>query len=223
DMTSLNGTYVNRHKVEGRYQLQDRDRIHIFENLLIFHAGSPAEARQAALDGDTHRGEGLPILVEEEEEATRLPASIASRAAPSHASTHGAQSRFRAALKIAQNLAGSLQVDEMLPKILDSLFDIFPQADRGYVLLAEEPHGHLVPRAIKHRGSDAGLSMTFGPISRRTAARVMSEGEAILMDDSEESQARDAGSSIFDSRILSMICAPLMGPSRQPLGIIYVD
>jgi hypothetical protein len=37
---------------------------------------------------------------------------------------------------------------------------------------------HLVPRAIKHRRSESGHSMTFGPISRKTALRVMSSGEA---------------------------------------------
>ena len=93
------------------------------------------------------------------------------------------QARFRAALKISLDLEGGLEVDEILPKILDSLFEIFPQAVRGYILLAEGADGHLVPRAIKHRRSESGHSMTFGPISRKMALHVMTTAEAILMDD----------------------------------------
>ena len=120
--------------------------------------------------------------------------------------------RFRSTWKAA------LDLDEILPKILDSLFEIFPQAVRGYILLAEGADGHLVPRAIKHRQSESGHSMTFGPISRKTALHVMSTAEAILMDDGSPEPAADSNSSIFEVRSLSMICAPLMGPSRTAAG-----
>src|SRR5262249_45425375 len=129
---------------------------------------------------------------------------------------------FRAALKISLDLEGQHDVDQILPKILDSLFEIFPQASRGYILLAEGADGHLVPRAIKHRQSESGHSMTFGPISRKMALHVMSTAEAILMDDSPADQS-DVNQSVIELSSLSMICAPLMGPSRRPLGIVYLD
>lgn len=232
DLTSLNGTFVNRKRVEGRMPLRDQDRIDIYEVAMVFHAASPEEVEAQA---------GVDLLpVEEEPIATITDSRISNHSdsnvrlkdAPSGLGTtilsvdalaatvtdEDARDRLRAAFKIARDLAGSFDLDEMLPKILDSLFDIFPQADKGYVLLAEEPNGHLVPRAIKHRKADSGHSMTFGPISRKTAARVMSEGEALLMDDSVE----DSGS-VLDQKILSMICAPLASAESSPLGIIYVD
>ncbi len=126
-------------------------------------------------------------------------------------------------MKISLKLEGGLGIDEILPKILDSLFEIFPQAARGYILLAEGADAHLVPRAIKHRQTEAGHSMTFGPISRKTALRVMSTAEAILMDDHAADRSAEISQSVFDFQSLSMICAPLMGPSRQPLGILYLD
>ena len=223
DLTSLNGTYVNRRRVEGRTQLKDQDLIDIYEIGMIFHERSRQEleaAQQQEIDEliDEVLEEEEPELAPIEPHSTRVLDTL--KPSRGEQPDVGAQARFRAALKITTDLGGGLDLDGMLPKILDSLFEIFPQADRGYVLMAEEPDGYLVPRAIKHRQTDSGHSMTFGPISRKTAARVMSEGEAILVDDS---QTTDMSQSVFDVRILSMICAPLMGPSRKPMGIIYVD
>jgi serine phosphatase RsbU (regulator of sigma subunit) len=226
DLTSLNGTYLNGRRLEGRTLIKDQDRIHIYEVVTVFHDASPAEVQAALEDtGGTHAGgpheEPLPEeRTEQGQSAARTMLSDSrSGQAPADPSS---QARFRAALKISVDLEGESEIDDILPKILDSLFEMFPQAVRGYTLLAEGADGHLVPRAIKHRQSEAGHSVTFGPISRKTALHVMSTAEAILMDEGRPEQS-DANASIFEQRSLSMICAPLMGPSRTPLGILYLD
>ena len=38
-------------------------------------------------------------------------------------------------IEISNNLARPLAVEDILPKILDSLFKIFTQADRGFVVM----------------------------------------------------------------------------------------
>jgi serine phosphatase RsbU (regulator of sigma subunit) len=156
------------------------------------------------------------------EEVRREPAAARPALVQDTSDDETSQARFRAALKISLDLEGEHDVDQILPKILDSLFEIFPQSSRGYILLEEGTDGHLVPRAIKHRKSETGHSMTFGPISRKMALHVMSTAEAILMDDAAR-DAADANQSVLEVQSLSMICAPLMGPSRRPLGIVYLD
>src|SRR4051812_11385081 len=37
DMGSLNGTFVNGHRISGRVELADNDRIDLYEVLLTFH------------------------------------------------------------------------------------------------------------------------------------------------------------------------------------------
>jgi serine phosphatase RsbU (regulator of sigma subunit) len=64
--------------------------------------------------------------------------------------------------------------------------------------------------------------MTFGPISRKMALHVMSTAQPVLMDDIPP-DAADANQSVFEVQVLSMICAPLKGAARRPLGIIYLD
>jgi sigma-B regulation protein RsbU (phosphoserine phosphatase) len=224
DLSSLNGTYLNGRRLEGRTPIKDQDRIHLYEVVTIFHEGSPAAVQAASADGQPSSIERAPLL---EEASERAPAAarqvLAASAAQNEPVDNTSQARFRAALKISLDLEGGLDIDQILPKILDNLFEIFPQSSRGYVLLEEGADGHLVPRAIKHRKSESGHSMTFGPISRKTALHVMATAEAILMDDGPPEIPGETSQSIFEFQCLSMICAPLMGPSRRPLGILYLD
>jgi serine phosphatase RsbU (regulator of sigma subunit) len=224
DLSSLNGTYLNSRRLERRTPIKDKDRIHIYEVVAIFHEGSPAEVNTAeppgSIEPNTIMAEVPPHIRVPAEPAAQLPAKEPAEEAPSDS---GSQIRFRAALKVSLELEGQTDVDEILPRVLDKLFEIFPQAVRGYVLLAEGADGHLVPRAIKHRQSETGQSMTFGPISRKTALHVMSTGQAILMDEGPPAGSPEISQSVFDIRSLTMICAPLVGPSERPLGILYLD
>lgn len=216
DLSSLNGTYLNGRRLEGRARIKDQDRIHIYEVVTIFHEGTPPERDEVDEVAETLSDVPLP------EEVRRTPVAARPVLAQDQSTDATTQARFRAALKISLDLEGEPDVDHILPKILDSLFEIFPQAARGYILLEEGADGHLVPRAIKHRKNETGHSMTFGPISRKMALHVMSTAEAILMDDAPADQS-EADDSVLEMHSLSMICAPLMGPSRRPLGIVYLD
>ena len=61
------------------------------------------------------------------------------------------EAKLRALIEITQNLRKSLAVDEVLPKLLDSLFKIFVQADRGFVVLRGPAEGQLMLKAVKQR------------------------------------------------------------------------
>ncbi len=121
-------------------------------------------------------------------------------------------------MEIIHSVGRSLDAAVILPNILDSLFEIFPQAERGYILLVDAASGELVPQAIKHRRGDSGSGVTFGPISRSVATRVMTAGEAILSSDTG-----GESSSILDTGNASTMTVPLMGPSRQPLGLLHLE
>lgn len=227
DLSSLNGTYVNGRRLEGRTLINDQDRIHVYEVVTIFHAANPPPREAADEVNETLADVPLPEEIKRAElmksaAARPLLAAATEQAAASQTADENTQARFRAALKISTDLQGEHDLEQVLPKILDSLFEIFPQSARGYILLEEGTDGHLVPRAIKHRKSESGHSMTFGPISRKMALHVMSTAQAILMDDGP-TDAAEVNQSVFDVQSLSMICAPLMGPSRRPLGIAYLD
>ena len=53
--------------------------------------------------------------------------------------------------EISEKLAGTLKIEVVLPRILESLFKIFPQADRGFVVLKDPAGGELHVKALRTR------------------------------------------------------------------------
>src|SRR5690606_12027528 len=62
-----------------------------------------------------------------------------------------AEGKLQAVMEITRNLGSSLDVEQVLHRILESVFSIFPQADRGYILQTDLASHQLVPTAIKQR------------------------------------------------------------------------
>jgi len=223
DLNSLNGTFVNGDKIAGRTRLNDQDRVQIYEVLLRFHKDTPRQ--ENTLQGEPDRAELEAYAEQVVEEATgqQRPTRVVSTLdATGGLAETGARVKLQAILGIFRNLGSSPAIDDMLPKLLDSLFEVFPQSDRGYVLLRGEPDGKLIPHAVKDRFGGAGTANTLGPINRKLADRVVSRGEAILSVDSSGGGS-GASVSVLDQQDRSAMCVPLMGPSRKPLGAIYVD
>ncbi len=128
--------------------------------------------------------------------------------------------KLRAMIEIAQNLARAVTLDEVLPKLLDSLFKIFLQADRGFILLRTSPGGPLVPKAIKYRRADMEDRVR---ISRTIVNQAMETKEAILSADAASDQRFESSQSIADLRIRSVMCAPLIDNEGHALGVIQID
>ncbi|MBL9083519.1 MAG: SpoIIE family protein phosphatase, partial [Planctomycetales bacterium] len=103
---------------------------------------------------------------------------------------------------------------------IDSLFKIFIQADRGFVVLRDPDTGALIPKAVKYRRGDDAESIR---ISRTIVNQVMSSKEAILSADAAGDTRFDGSQSIADFRIRSMMCAPLLDTAGEALGVIQID
>jgi serine phosphatase RsbU (regulator of sigma subunit) len=131
--------------------------------------------------------------------------------------------KLRTVLDINKALGSTLDIDQVLPKILDGLFTVFPQSDRAYVLFPDEETGQLQVKAQKQKEEGTLATSALGPISHTVANRVMSQAEAILSADGIDDNEYDISESVLDFPIRSMMCAPLLGPMQKPLGIIYVD
>ncbi len=130
------------------------------------------------------------------------------------------ESKLKAMIEISRSLAGTVDLEKLLPQILTSLFHIFPAADRGCILLEEESNGEMVPRAYKHRraGEDATVKL-----SRTIVRKVLEEKSGILSADAASDAQFDASESISNLSIRSMMCVPMLGLSEEPIGIINID
>jgi GAF domain-containing protein len=138
--------------------------------------------------------------------------------------------KLKAMLEIARNLSSELKVDAVAPKILDSLSDLFPQAERLVLMLLDPSTKELVRKAFKHR---PGRDTPFGgvvpedevpkSISRSLVNHVIGQKKAVLSQDVSSNKNLPTSASIADLKIRSAMCAPLLSPDGSPLGIVQLD
>lgn len=219
DLHSRNGTFVNGKLIQGRHALVSGDRIKICDLLFAFLMQEPRSGQAADGiptgtgtvtfdDGDTGLG-GSTIM-------TKLDVAKGGGARLSS----NPEVKLRAMVEIAQNLARAVALEEVLPKLLDSLFKIFIQADRGFVILRQASDGPLITKAIKHRRSDQEERVR---ISRTIVNEAMASKEAILSADAASDARFDSSQSIADLQIRSVMCAPLVSGDGMAIGVIQLD
>lgn len=216
DLKSRNGTFVNDELIEGRHQLKNGDRLRICDLTFSFYENGDTND-QSGLTGDSSMSVMLDDLVSGNSTImSKLDVSTGSSYVRVEANP---QAKLRAVLEINQSLSKTLSLDEVLPKVLDSLFKIFLQADRGFVVLRMADEA-LVPKAIKFRREDANDTIR---ISRTVVEEVITNNEAILSADTASDSRFQMAQSIADFRIRSMMVAPLIDSEGKALGIIQID
>ncbi|NIL97722.1 MAG: SpoIIE family protein phosphatase [Planctomycetales bacterium] len=219
DLQSRNGTFVNDQAVLGRRELINGDSLRICDLVMRFDDGvSPREETSIGLPADSWRA----IMIDDE--PTSTSSRIMSKLDISENSRMRLEAnpltKLKALLEITANLGKSIALEDVLSKVLDSLFTIFLQADRGFVALRQGAEGELVPKAIKFRRPENEDPIR---ISRTIVDEVIHKREAILSADASQDNRFQMSQSIADFSIRSVMCAPLMDSDGQPLGVIQID
>lgn len=130
------------------------------------------------------------------------------------------EAKLKAVLEISRTLATTVDPDTLLPKLLDTMFEIFPHADRGCILLKDHASGDMVPRAMKHRRESEDASVT---LSRTIVSKVLEDKAGILSADASSDNQFAASESISNLAIHSMMCVPMLGLDGEPAGVINID
>jgi phosphoserine phosphatase RsbU/P len=198
DLGSTRGTFLDGHKVAQPVVLRDGNTLQIGEVLLSF-------------------SNSLVQIEEGDEQSTVFAAIDVLNQSDKHFPMVKPEVKFRALRLIGQELGGTLNLSEVLERIFNSLFEIFPRAERGFVLLRDTPTGVLLPQIIRSRTGPAGELK----ISKTVLNRVMNGGQAILCKDLAAEFPDSA--SISDSKIRSLMCVPLFDENRKTVGIIQID
>ena len=199
DLSSKNGTYVNDERTDGKVPLRPDDRIEIGTTVFRYRS-SHSRAYES-----------------EEILHTRVLCSIDAADSEHTMFKVNAESKLRAILQITKSLSRTLDLGVLLSKMLDGLFEIFPQADRGLVLLNEGDR--LIPKAVKGRRSGQE-SVQY---SRTLVEKVMDERRAILSQDATRDERIPAARSISRLQIRSVMCVPLLSQDKKALGAVQLD
>ncbi len=228
DLGSRNGTFVNGERVAGTMPLVHGDRILICDQELMFESAVASPQPPTLLGGMSPTDESTLIQMARPEEDDGGRANVMATIELGGGGSGGVgwsmsarpEVKLAALIEISQGLGRALSIDEVLPKLLESLFKIFTQADRAFVIMRPTPDAPLVPVAAKSRRGDLEDKMR---ISRTVVQEAMSGKIAILSADAASDERFDMAQSIADFKIRSMMCVPLINSEGEAFGVIQVD
>ncbi len=217
DLGSGNGTFLNGQKIEGQVKLKNGDRLKFGPILFRFEGDDDSSSDDSGIRV-VQQAVAMAVEVDEEENSSTIMGA-ADRTEGFGLLDVQPAAKLKAVLEISRGLAGTLDVEKLLPRILDSLFSIFPHADRGCILLKGED-GSMVPRAMKHRSDEEDSSVR---LSRTILNQVLEQKKAVLSADAASDDRFKASESISALTIRSMMCAPLLNLEGDPVGVINID
>jgi len=215
DLDSRNGTWVNGERVKGRVRIQNNDRVKVGTTHLVFinrgdrkttsdHTVTIGNSLESSIQGSLYR--------ESAEEF--LPVDLM----PSIDALKRDYEKLRLASRLHREVAFDVRLDVLLPRVLDHLFGLF-KADRGVILL-DDGHGILQPRAVKVRGKEEQESIQ---LSQTILNKVLSERTAVLTRDAQMDDRFQRAQSVIIQGIRSTMCVPLLARDSSVMGVIHLD
>ena len=198
DLRSRNRTYLNGTAIDERTPLSDADEVKICDIVLQFFSAAqpPVDRDSTNRDSDDGSAPGRAGTSDErnpcQDDLERAAGGRCRRrpACSRRSSRRSTRRRRRPSgwalnpksncgpfWKSATHWPATLKLDDVLQGLLDGLFKVFPQADTGFVVLADREEGKSLVRASQARGADATGSVR---ISNTIVKNVMESGEAIL-------------------------------------------
>ena len=225
DLNSRNGTFLNDASINKPTKLYEQSEVRICDVTFVFTVSDsvPGTLRPrptAELDQRKNQTSSSVFLDDFDGEASKVMSQFD---VPSHYTrTHNhisAEQKLTALTKITHALSESVERDEVLAKILDFLFELFTEADRGFVILKNDD-GRLQPLGVKTRrpGDEEMIR-----ISRTIVNKVMESKRPIISSDAATDDRFDMSQSIVDFRIRSIMCAPLINSKDESIGVIQLD
>ena len=215
DLNSRNGTFVNEQAVRGKRRLVDGDEVRICD--LVFRFQEAEMSVGEAIGRIT--GTVSAVMIDDDQAKTE--SSIMSKLDLSSAGTRlgvSAEMKLKAFLELTHSLAQSLTVDEVLTPVLETLFAIFPQADRGFIVF-RVGEKQVEPKCAKFRGSQTESAR----ISRTIVNYVMDQQQAIKSADAVGDQRFGLTDSIAQFQIRTLMCAPLITAEGKVIGAVQID
>lgn len=127
------------------------------------------------------------------------------------------QDRLALLIEAGKSLSSTLELDPLLERIMDHLFQILPV--RRAVLALVEPDGTLRARHLRPTGDARELSEVC---SQHIIRQALEDGAPRIVEDASLDQRLNMAHSILASNIKAAICAPLISHARG-IGALYAD
>jgi adenylate cyclase len=221
DLGSLNGTYVNGERVNATRALSIGDEISLGSSKLLFDPPLAKEAAAASVAGPQNRVTLAAGIVESHVRA-KLSAQaeqhfVAEQQVTDVVALRRDYEKLRVSFELTRAIAGELDVDRLLAKILATALQLLA-VDRGVVLLLDE-RGKLQSRCVRTRKGEGSEEVT---LSNTIINEVLRDRAAVLSSDALMDSRFKGAQSIIMQGIRSSMAVPLLY-SGQLLGVMVLD
>ena len=213
DLRSLNGTFMRGERVADHY-LSDNDEFTMGSTRIIF-------ADKPKTDDVLNRVTIAPGLTESHIRG-RIQANtgdfMPERQIGDEKILRRDYERLRIGHELARAVGSELDLDKLLPKILDKAFELVG-ADRGVILLQNDKNDKLEPRYVKTRSGKSDPNIV---LSNTVMTEVTTNKAAVLSSDATMDARFSGAHSIIMQGIRSTMTLPLLH-SNELLGIMHLD
>jgi len=201
DLESTNGTFVNGKRISSGKDFEVKDGQPIIIGKVLISLGTPCQEDAISVQDAAVAGEGATTGIFTQDR--RRP--------------HTTTKNLELIYKVSNVLMQSLDIDEILEKILDYIFDLLKRIDRGAILLVNNETGELEEIIGRSKFSSGKAIINY---SRSIVDKVMKDGRPITMSDLAQKNSGSFSDSMLHMK--SVMCVPLISRS-QIRGVIYVD
>ncbi len=222
DLNSRNGTYLNNNIVDQPTRLYDGSEIRICDVRFVFYLGDEIPKQQPLRNTiDSPSNITSSIIMDDHESS--LSTVMSRLDVPSHHQRTGGKAspadKLQALIQIIHALGDSVKRDDILNNILDCVFELFTEADRGFIIL-KTAEGDLKPVSMKTRRPHDEEQIR---VSRTIVNQVILSKQSLISSDAAADSRFDMSQSIADFRIRSIMCAPLINSKDESIGVIQLD
>jgi adenylate cyclase len=209
DNRSANGTFLNEKRLTEPVRLKHDDVFRLGETRIRIQArrglNEPgSESVFGFHDSEADLSQSIVMPMSDLGQQSRSP-DVADR-------------RFAGLLK-AMNLSKDInQLDRVLEGIIEVMFELFPQTERGFLMLGKAVE-ELQPKAVRVR--NASGTQEAPKVSTSICRKALVERSAFLFNDSNPGDF-DQGMSIVSLKIRSAMTVPLI-VENEVLGLLQVD
>ena len=210
DLGSRNGTLVDGRPISGRRPLADGEQIRIGDQRLRVTSTSPSLTGSSVL--------GTAAAFDDSHDSV----IVTEVAMPGRPEDGGGDHSgiLRASLELDRAIGASVALDDVLPRTMDAMLRIFPQAERALLLLVDPASGRLVLHASTFA---ATASTNQALVSRTLMERVMRSRQAVLSADVTADSSFDVLDSAMACGIRSVMCVPFVRADGGVLGVLQID
>ncbi|HEX7837126.1 MAG TPA: adenylate/guanylate cyclase domain-containing protein [Kofleriaceae bacterium] len=212
DLRSLNGTFMRGERISEHF-LSDGDEFTMGSTRIVF-------ADKPKTDDVLQRVTIAPGLTESHIRG-RIQANtgdfMPERQIADDKNLRRDYERLRIGHELARAVGSELDLDKLLPKILDKAFELVG-CDRGVILLVDDS-GELSPRYVKTRSGKSDPNIV---LSKTVMAEVTTNRAAVLSSDATMDARFSGAHSIIMQGIRSTMTLPLLH-AGDLLGIMHLD